>query len=103
MKLKIFGVFDTKAGAFLSPPMFFGATGQAVRYFSDGVNEPGTAVNRHPGDYRLFQLGEYDDQDGSLIPLEKPVPLGFGTEFVSKDVVSQKFPVVHAVDPKKAS
>lgn len=63
MKLKVFGVWDAKAEAFL-PPFFLPETAMAVRSFGDAVNDRGHAFSRNPQDYTLFGLGEYDCATG---------------------------------------
>lgn len=81
-KLQIFAVRDQKAEAFVQQPFFCLARGQAVRGFSDAVNDPKTELCAHPGDYELFYIGEFDQDTGVLDPVEKGiVPLGNGSSF----------------------
>lgn len=63
--IKVFAVFDLKAGAYMMP-FTMPATGQALRAFSDSVNDPKTGFYRHPGDYELFLIGEFDEISGQL-------------------------------------
>lgn len=39
---------------------------QAIRSFTDEVNNPESEVGRHAEDYELFQLGTFDDATGEL-------------------------------------
>lgn len=48
-------------------PMFFRATGEAIRSFADEANRDGSAIAAHPADYELFLLGTYNDQDASVV------------------------------------
>lgn len=80
MVFKVFSVYDSKADAFM-PPVFMHATGQMVRAFSDAVNEEGTAFNKHPGDYRLALIGEFDDSSGRLSSYEKVEWIGSGDSY----------------------
>lgn len=80
MKLKIFSVLDVKADAFMTP-FFFSTTGQAVRAFSDLANDGQSMVSRHPGDYRLNCIGEFDDSTARVAAYEKPEPLGFASDY----------------------
>ena len=84
MKLKIFSVFDSKAEAFL-PPFFAGTKGQAIRSFSDAVQDSGHAFSKHCSDYTLFELGLFDDSDANIIMLPTPVSLGIAIEFINKE------------------
>lgn len=80
MILKVFSVLDTKGDVFMSP-FFFPATGQAVRAFSDLANDGNTVVARHPGDYRLTCVGEFDDSTGRLIPYDQVQQLGYASDY----------------------
>lgn len=84
MILKIFTVYDSKAGAFLFP-FFFSSTGQALRAFADSVASSDHQFARHPEDFTLFELGTYDDNGAKFDLLDTPKSLGVGVEFVSKE------------------
>lgn len=64
-----YSLFDTKSLLF-SPPFYQPVDGAAVRLLADLVNDPNTTVGRHPADFVLYQLGTFDDQKGTLSPLE---------------------------------
>ena len=85
MTLKIFSVLDTKADAFM-PPFFFNTTGQAVRAFKELANDPSSSPCRHPGDFRLFCLGTFDDATGRVSALDQVEPLGYASDY--KDLAS---------------
>jgi len=80
MILQIFTVYDSKAEAFLAP-FFLKARGQAIRSFTDTCNDPEHAFYKHPSDYTLFALGEYDDAQAAFEIYEAPVGLGVAIEF----------------------
>lgn len=80
MKLQVISVYDAKSKAY-SPPMTFVALGTATRSFEDEVNNPQSPYNKHPEDYTLFHLGEYDDNNAVFTPLETPYSLGVATVF----------------------
>lgn len=63
MKLKVFSVYDAKAFAYL-PPFFIAEKGMAARAFSEAVENPQHQFGKHPEDFTLFYLGEFDDQTG---------------------------------------
>jgi hypothetical protein len=65
MQFFIFGVRDLAAQAFM-PPSFAHNTGQVVREFRDIVNDANHAFNKHPDDYELYELGVFDDSNGSF-------------------------------------
>lgn len=83
MIIKIFTIFDQKAEAYLAP-FFLNTKGQAIRAFSDSINDPSHQFNHHPEDYTLFQLGEYDDSAASIDTLPSPISLGVAIEYIKE-------------------
>lgn len=68
MMTKMFSVFDSKAVVF-GLPIFVPTKGAAIRSFSDVANDPKSSIGKHPEDYSLFYLGEFDDSTGSFHPV----------------------------------
>lgn len=63
---KIVTVYDSKAEAF-SPPVFVQSYGAAIRSFADQINgAEDNNVSKHPEDFTLFGLGEFDDSTGKF-------------------------------------
>lgn len=81
MRLLAFSIRDAKAEAFMRP--FFASTrGLAIRAFVDLVNSGnGEPVAKHPDDFALFCIGEFDELTGELVKLEQPVSLGIASTF----------------------
>lgn len=71
MVVKMYSVYDVKTRLYQIPFPAFN-DGDAIRRMSDEVNLKDCPVARHPEDYLLFVLGEYDDQNGKLSPFESP-------------------------------
>lgn len=65
MKFRCFAIFDEKAKAFL-PPFFLPEIGMARRTFGDCVNDPQHQFSRHPSDYTLFHLADWDSNSGAF-------------------------------------
>jgi len=80
MLLKAFSILDIKSDTFAAP-FFFSTTGQAVRAFKDLANDERSSVHRHPGDYRLFCIGSFEDQVGQLSRLDTIEPLGYASDY----------------------
>lgn len=80
---KIFTVYDHKAKVF-AQPFFSPQKGAAIRVFADTVNEPDHPFNRHPEDYVLFYLGDYDDSVARIEMVTSPEPLGSALDFKSE-------------------
>lgn len=80
MIYKIFSVYDAKSEAYL-PPFFLSTKGQAIRAFTDCIQDPNHQFSRHPEDYMLFEFGAFDDSSGRYDILEAPVAMGSALEF----------------------
>lgn len=81
MKVYMFGIYDIKAGMY-NQPFSMPSRGQALRAFGDLANESETAVGKHPEDYRLMELGSFDDQSGAFESHAVPVMLGSASDYV---------------------
>ena len=62
---KIFAVYDSKAQCY-TPPYFQHQEAMAVRTFTDCCQDPEHTFGKHPEDYTLFDLGQYDDSTGTI-------------------------------------
>lgn len=77
--LKLFAVYDSKAEAYLSP-LSFQSRGQAIRAFSDEAQNPQSMFCKHPADYTLHEIAEYDEIKGQIVPFVNKVSLGSALE-----------------------
>lgn len=82
MITKIFSVYDSKAEVF-GKPFFSGTKGLALRSFTEISNDSASEIGKYPADFTLFELGEYDDSNGSFNLHSTPVSLGIAQEFVN--------------------
>lgn len=80
MVIRMFAILDVKADAF-NTPFFFPSKGQAVRAFSDLVNDGQSMVHKHPEDYKLVDCGEFNMANAEFVP-SGVISLGFGSDFV---------------------
>jgi hypothetical protein len=73
MKLIICSVRDSAADAF-GRPFFMSSVGIAIRSFTDEVNNetPDNPLNKHPKDFALYELGEYDDNTAMIVCHDQP-------------------------------
>lgn len=81
--LKAFSVLDVKADMF-APPFFMQTVAHAIRAFKATVNDGESAMSQFPEDFKLCQVGEFFQADGSY-KSHAPVSLGFATEFKEPD------------------
>lgn len=76
MQLVICAIHDSAAGAY-NRPFFLPSAGLAVRSFRDEVNRNAAdnPMFGHPDDFTLYQLGIFDDADGTFQTPAQPVVL----------------------------
>lgn len=84
MKKKVFTVYDDKSEAYLQP-FFLDTIGQATRAITDCVNDLNHQFGRHPADYSLFLLGEFDESTAEFSQDKKS--LGSLVEFKTQESV----------------
>lgn len=80
MKLIVTAVRDSAVNAYM-PPFYSRHLGEAMRSFGDLVRSSDSAVSRHPTDFHLFLLGEYDDTTG-LFTTSEPQRMASAVEFL---------------------
>lgn len=68
MKLRMYAVRDEQVGAYMQP-YFMQADGQAFRSFQDEVNRdaPDNILHRHPKDFSVWFLGEFESDTGLFV------------------------------------
>lgn len=83
MSLSIFTVYDSKAEAYLTP--FFAPTpAVALRMFENAAQDDQHEFHRFAGDYTLFQIGHFDQDDGLVFPTESNKNLGNALQFAAR-------------------
>ncbi|WNK14716.1 MAG: nonstructural protein [Microvirus sp.] len=65
MKYIAVSVRDRAADIFGSPA-FVPNLGSAIRAFGDAVNGKDSDLSKHPEDFDLYVIGNYDDENGAL-------------------------------------
>lgn len=84
MKVQVYCVFDNAVLAY-NVPFYARHIGEAVRSFKDLAHDPQSNVARHPTDFSLFALGEYDDATG-LFSCSQPVRVIGAVEVLQQPV-----------------
>ena len=96
MKIKVCSVYDVK-GEMFQAPFFVPALGIAMRMFTDVVNDKSTPFGKYPGDFVLYQVGEFDDATGEFENVSPAKHLGIGTEYVDSRSGGVKSVIAEAV------
>lgn len=71
----MYSVYDSKAGAWIQP-FFAPNNAVALRAFHTAACDPTHDFHIHGADYTLFHVGDWDQHQGRLIPLDSNVNLG---------------------------
>lgn len=54
-------------------PCIFGGPNEAVRSFCDLLDDKQTLLGRHPSDFQLVHVADWDDIEGVVTPVEHAV------------------------------
>lgn len=81
MMLIVCSVMDVKAKAFMQP-IFVNNESLAIRAFGDAVVNPESGISKHPEDYHLYKLAEFDDNTGRFVALDTPDFLSKAVDFI---------------------
>jgi len=71
MKLQIFALYDKKGQAYMEV-WHFPHVGQVIRHVEDCLNTQ-HPLAKHPADYDIYKLGEFDNVSGEITPVTPPL------------------------------
>lgn len=74
---------DRAMDAFMQP-WFVPRIQMAVRSFADEVNRSDSPMFKHPDDYDLYCIGQWDDASGVFMPVSPPDLVCRGKDVVVK-------------------
>lgn len=78
--LYMFSIYDSKSDTFQTP-FFAQSNGTGVRMFHKLANDSDTIVGQYPSDFTLFEIGQFDDTNGTVMPYEAAKNLGLAITF----------------------
>ena len=96
MKLEIFSILDKATGAF-DKPIFMLTKAEAIRAFTQEVNNAESMFHKHPLDYHLYHVGTFY-QDTATFEQEGVIDLGSAKTFQNPDNTVQ-FPAKEVTLP----
>lgn len=83
MMKKVYSIRDNKMETF-GTLVFIDNDAVAVRMFGDLVlNDKDSLIGKHPADFGLYMLGDFDDSTGRMSNLDAPVLLAIGSDFLN--------------------
>jgi len=77
----VFTLFDEKA-KYHKQPFIFQSKGEAIRAFSDIANDNKTEVGKHPADFHLYHIADFDEETATYKAVEPISHLGSGLDFI---------------------
>jgi hypothetical protein len=80
---QLLSLFDSKTGHFADPITVL-SKGEALRSFADAANNPESDINKHPEDFSIHVIGQFDTTSGSIMPTTAPESLGTALEYQDK-------------------
>jgi len=78
MKVRIYGFHDRAASSFIGDTaglVLFKHDAVALRQFGDLCRQEGSIFAKHPADFELISLGEFDTDTGIIEPWAAPAVL----------------------------
>lgn len=85
MEQIIYSIFDDKAVMYCRP-FFLQSVGLALRSFADICKDRESQIAHHPADFKLYKLGTFNDNTGSITPLAIPEFVASASEYVQKNI-----------------
>lgn len=84
MLLKMFCIYDAKVEAYMTP-FFMRSKGEAIRGFTELVNDGKSNFAKYPADFTLFELGDWNDGACAFGLHPAPIVVCVGVELVSNE------------------
>lgn len=78
--MKTYVVYDSAAEAY-GIPFFIRSKGEALRGFAQAAKDPQSQISKHPADFTLFEIGEYNEFKGEISLYQAKVNLGTAVEY----------------------
>jgi len=94
MKSKMYVIYDSKMEAYMSP-WLMPARGAAIRNFMEAAKDSQSQVCKHPGDFTLFEIGEFDDATGIVTMHKAHENLGTALDIVGSEADTPKVKAVN--------
>lgn len=69
MTLKVLAPYDKKT-ALYQTPFIVRHVGEAIREWDIVTRDKNTKYGKNPEDFDLYQVGEFDDETGEIIPMK---------------------------------
>jgi len=89
-KINVYAIYDSKS-KFYRFKYECRTHGEALRAFITGANDIKTEIGRHPADFTLFHVAQYEDESATFQNICPPENLGLALHFVeAKNILEEK-------------
>lgn len=89
MDVKLYCIFDSKSCVY-DRPVSMSNDGEARRWFGDLCLDKKSVLGRHPEDFSLALVGQFNDNSGIIVPVVNIVTVVTGVEIVAEFVAKQQ-------------
>lgn len=96
MEINVYTVYDSKTNAYMQP-WYARTRGEAIRSFTEAIQNPESMFHKYPGDFTLFEVGTWDDQTGAIQMLEAKQEIGLALHFKR---VEESSPIMSNREPR---
>nr|WAE43542.1 MAG: nonstructural protein [Microviridae sp.] len=83
--MQMFTIRDLKASVYMTP-FFTTHVADATRTLQRAVADERTNINLCPGDFELYLLGNYDEQQGIVMQLKQPEFICGAAALIQKEI-----------------
>jgi hypothetical protein len=85
--MKMYSVYDSKAQAY-QRPFIMRNSGEALRAFGTWANDPKGMLCTHAEDFVLYEIAEFDENTGNVLPHKNHSSLGKAIEYKRQETTS---------------
>lgn len=82
--MKMYSIYDSKVKAYMQP-FFMRTKGEVIRSLMNELQQADSNLAKHPGDYTLFEIADWDEQAGKLEPYKTHESIGIIQEFIKTE------------------
>jgi len=79
--MKVYSVQDIKGKTFMNPIIYRNQV-EASRAFETATKDANSQFNKFPEDFLLMEIGEWDSDNGILIPNDTPQAVCLASDFI---------------------
>lgn len=83
--MKMYSIYDSKAKYYMNP-FIQRNHAEALRSLTQAVKDPQTTIAKHPADFVLMYLGDFNDENGQIDPSPERQSLAVAIELLDAQI-----------------